>query len=92
MPQRSRRQKISTTIAPENRAFLRSLIRRGKAANLAEAVDSLIEQARRTEDRKRLENATAAFYGSLSGTRLKKEQKLELAVGSATSRVDFDAE
>jgi hypothetical protein len=38
MPTR-RRQKISTTIAPENQKFLRALIRTGKAANLAEAVD-----------------------------------------------------
>jgi ribosomal protein S12 methylthiotransferase accessory factor YcaO len=92
MPARSRRPKISTTIAPENRAFLNSLIKRGKAANLAEAVDSLIEEARRAERRKRLADATSAFYDSLSGAALKEERKLELAVGSAASRVDFDAE
>ena len=92
MSPRSRRPKISTTIAPENRAFLKSLIKRGKAANLAEAVDSLIEDARQAENRKRLDEATAAFYASLAGDALKHEQELELAVGSAASRVDFDAE
>jgi N-methylhydantoinase B/oxoprolinase/acetone carboxylase alpha subunit len=92
MPVRNRRLKISTTIAPENRAFLKSLIKRGSAANFAEAVDSLIEEARRAENRKRLDDATAAFYASLSGDALKQEQELELAVGSAASRVDFDAE
>jgi hypothetical protein len=92
MPARTRRPKLSTTIAPENRAFLRSLIKRGKAANLAEAVDGLIEEARHAENRKRLDDATAAFYASLSGDALKEERELELAVGSAASRVDFDAE
>lgn len=92
MPARSRRLKISTTIAPENRAFLKSLVKRGKAANFAEAVDKLIEEARRAEARKRLDDATAAFYASLSGDALKEERELELAVGSAASRVDYDAE
>ncbi len=92
MPARSRRPKISITIAPENRAFLESLIKRGKAANHSEAVDGLIEEARRAERRKRLGDATAAFYGSLSGDAVKAERKLEWASGSAASRVDFDDE
>jgi hypothetical protein len=92
MPARNRRPKLSTTIAPENRAFLKSLIKRGKAANLAEAVDSLVTEARRAENRRRLDEATAAFYAALSGGALKAEQELELAVGSAASRVDFDGE
>ena len=92
MPTRSRRQKISTTIAPENQAFLKSLVKRGKAANLGDAVDRTIAFARRAEARKRLENETAAYYASLSGDALKEEQELELAIGYAASQVDFDAE
>ncbi len=92
MPARSRRPKISTTIAPENRAFLESLIQRGAALNLSEAVDRAISVARRAENRKRLDEATAAFYNSLSGKALRDEQQLEMAVARGTSRVDPDAE
>jgi hypothetical protein len=91
MPRRNR-QKISTTIAPENKAFLQSLIKRRKAANLAEAVDRAISVARRAESRRRLEAATAAYYDSLSGRALEEEKKLELAAGSASSLVDLDGE
>ena len=92
MPARRRRQKISTTIAPENQAFLQSLIRRGKASNLGDAVDRAVTVARRAEARKRLEEATTAYYASLTGKTLKEEQKLERAVGYAASQVDFDGE
>jgi hypothetical protein len=92
MPARRRRQKISTTIAAENSEFLRSLIKRGEAANLGDAVDRAVTAARRAEARKKLADATAAYYTSLSGKELKEEQELELAIGHAASQVDFDAE
>lgn len=92
MAQRHRRQKISTTIARENQEFLRSLIKCGKASNMAEAVDRSIAIARRADARKRLDEATAAYYASLSGEALEAEQELELAVGHTASQVDFDAE
>ncbi len=92
MPSRRRRQKISTTIAPENEAFLKSLIKRGRASSLADAVDHAVTFARRAEARKRIEQATIAYYASLSGEELKEEQKLERAVGYAASQVDFDGE
>ena len=92
MPVRRRRQKISTTIDPENGAFLRSLIKRGKASSLGEAVDRAVRVARRAEARKQLEEAATAYYASLSGDALKEEQKLERAVGYAASQVDFDGE
>jgi len=92
MRTRTRRQKISTTIAAENQAFLKSMVKRGKAANLADAVDRTVAFARRAEARKRLEVATAAYYASLSGDVLREEQELELAIGHAASQVDFDAE
>jgi len=92
MPPSRRRQKISTTIAPENRAFLQSLIRRGKASSLADAVDRAVTVARRADARKKLEETTTAFYASLSGEALKEEQELEETVGYAASQVDFDGE
>ena len=92
MPTRRRRQKISTTIAPENGAFLRSLVKRGKASNLADAVDRVVAVARRAEARNKIQEAMAAYYASLSGKALKEEQKLERVVGYAALQVDFDGE
>jgi len=92
MPARGNRQKISTTIAPENGAFLKSLIRRGKASSMAEAVDRAVAIARRAENRRQLEEATVAYYASLEGEALREEQALERAVGHATSRVNYDGE
>ncbi len=92
MAARSNRRKISTTVAPETHAFLKSLVRRGKAANIAEAVDRAVAFARQSESRKRLEAATAAYYESLSGESLRGEQHLENAISQAPSQVDFDGE
>jgi hypothetical protein len=92
MPTRTNRRKISTTVAPETDAFLKSLVRRGKAANLAEAVDRAVAVARRAESRRKLEAATAAYYESLSGELLDEENKLEMALAHASSLVDFDGE
>jgi hypothetical protein len=67
-------------------------VKRGKAANLAEAVDNLVEAARLAEKRRKLEDATATYYASLSGKALREEKELELTVGRAASLVDFDGE
>jgi Arc/MetJ-type ribon-helix-helix transcriptional regulator len=85
MAARSNRRKISTTVAPETHAFLKSLVRRGKVANLAEAVDRAVSFARHTESRERLEAATAAYYDSLSGDALRGEQELENAASKASA-------
>lgn len=90
MPARNRRQKISTTIAPENSAYLKSLIRCGKASNLAEAVDRSISAARRAEHRRRLAAETAAYYESLSGDDLAEENRLGAALSEAAAEVNFD--
>jgi Arc/MetJ-type ribon-helix-helix transcriptional regulator len=90
MPARHRRQKISTTIAPENGAFLKSLIRRGKAANLAEAVDSALRTARRAENRARLEAATEAYFASLSPEEREEESRLSDTLDYEAGLVNFD--
>lgn len=92
MPARARRPKLSTTIAPENQAFLKSLVKRGKAANISEAVDRALSLARRAEARRKLEAESEAYYASLSGDALREEQELENALSHAASQVDFDAE
>jgi hypothetical protein len=92
MTARTRRPKLSTTIAPENQAFLKSLVKRGKAANLADAIDRTVSAARRAEARRKLAAASEVYYASLSGDALREEQELEKALSNATSQVDFDAE
>lgn len=87
---RTNRQKISTTIAPENSAYLKSLIKRGKAATLAEAVDRSIAVARRAESRRRLEAATEAYFASLSPEALDEENRLAEALAYEAGRVNFD--
>ena len=90
MATRTRRQKLSTTIAPQNEAFLKSLIKRGKAATLAEAVDCAIAVARRAESRERLEAATEAYFASLSPEALEEENRLGEALGYEAGLVNFD--
>jgi len=90
MPTRANRRKISTTVAPETDAFLKSLVRRGKAANLAQAVDRAVAVARRAESRKKLEAATAAYYESLSQEDIAEDSSLGLALAHESGKVNFD--
>lgn len=90
MPARSNRQKISTTIAPENGAFLKSLIRSGKASTMAEAVDRAVSIARRAENRARLEAATEAYFASLSPEEQEEESRLGEALAYEAGQVNFD--
>jgi len=92
MPSRIRRCKISTTVSPDTHDFLKSFVRRGRAANLSEAVDRVVAVARRAESRMRLAAATSAYYDSLSGKALREERKLEKDVARSSSMVDFDGE
>jgi hypothetical protein len=87
---KANRQKISTTIAPENAAFLKSLLKRGKASTLAEAVDRAVSVARRAEARERLEAATEAYFASLSPEALEEENRLGTALAYETDHVNFD--
>ncbi len=86
----SQRRKVSTTVAPESLAYLQSLIRQGKARNLAHAVDVAVARARRAENRARLEADTAAYFAGLSSGALEKEARLEAVVAQGLDEVDFD--
>ncbi|HKM81570.1 MAG TPA: hypothetical protein VJY15_11485 [Candidatus Acidoferrum sp.] len=90
MPTHANRRKISTTVAPETDAFLKSLVRRGKAANLAEAVDRAVAIARRAESRKKLEAATADYYESLSKENIAEDSALGLTLAYESGNVNFD--
>lgn len=90
MRARGNRHKISTTVAPETEAFLKALIRRGKASSLAEAVDRAVEVARRAESRGRLEAATEAYFASLSPEGVEEEKRLAEALAYEAGKVNFD--
>jgi hypothetical protein len=46
----------------------------------------------RTIHRKNLEDATTAYYASLSGEALRTERSLERALSESAALVDFDGE
>ena len=87
---RAKRQKISTTIAPENQAFLKSLIKGRKASTLSEAVDKAIAIARRVYSRERLEAETEAYFASLSPEALEEENRLGEVLAYEAGKVNFD--
>jgi hypothetical protein len=59
---RKNRRKISTTIAAESYAYLQHLIGSGKAQNMAEAIDSVLEESLRANNRARNEKAARDYY------------------------------
>jgi len=83
------RRKVSTTISPESYAFLRGLIRSGKAENLAQALDLVLDQIRRADNRERLERATAAYYDNLTAEEIQEENELG-GIISASNEITAD--
>jgi hypothetical protein len=84
------RQKISTTISPVTLAYLDSLIERGEARTLAEALDLTVERLLVYENRDRLASDTAAYFDNMTGAELAEEQRLETALSQSSSGIDFD--
>ncbi|MGH9795032.1 MAG: hypothetical protein ACRD5G_09685 [Candidatus Acidiferrales bacterium] len=84
-----RRKKISTTIGQENFAFLQALAAR-RGANLAAAVDEVVEHARRAENRKRLEEQTTAYFANLSAEAEREESELGSWMSEAAKEIDFE--
>jgi hypothetical protein len=85
-----KRKKISTTIAPEGYAFLRSLIASGKAQNLAEAIDLVLREIRRADNRERLDRMTAEGYENMSAEALGETRDLETALVQSSGSMDLD--
>ncbi|MGH9814872.1 MAG: hypothetical protein ACRD6I_02220 [Candidatus Acidiferrales bacterium] len=84
-----RRRKISTTIGRENFAFLKALAER-RGANLADAVDEVVERVRQAENRKLLEEQTTAYFASLPPDAEKEENEIGSAMSEAAGEIDFD--
>jgi hypothetical protein len=86
----ARRKKVSTTISPEGYAFLRALIRSRKAENLAQALDYVLDEMRRADNRARLEAATTAYYDSLTPEEIEEEDRLAASFVSSAGDIDLD--
>jgi hypothetical protein len=89
MHRASHRLKISTTVDRETHGYLERLVKTGRAANLAEALDHAVLRARRADDSQRLEQDTAAYFEALKGTAALHESRLDSAVARMADEVDF---
>lgn len=87
---KSARTKLSTTVAAENYRFLVTLVEKGEAASLAEAVDGAVEHLRRSENRRRLAKATSEYFEYQSPEELSEETSLATSLHRAAEAVDFD--
>ncbi len=89
---RTARAKLSTTVAWETYEFLRTMVRSGQVASIAEAVDAAIGKARRAENRKALAAATTRYFDQMSPETIAEESALGREMASAGSGIDFDRE
>jgi hypothetical protein len=53
-------------------------------------VDQVVQRARQSENRSRLEQATAAYFARLPASAAQEEKKLGLALGQSGDEVRFD--
>jgi len=86
------RAKLSTTVAAENFTFLERLVSSGRTDSIAGAVDMAIGRLRRSENRQRLERATAAYFDGLTPETQAEEQTLARHLHTSAGGVDFDFE
>jgi hypothetical protein len=86
------RAKVSTTIARENFEYLEGLVASGQARNLAQALDLTLHRSRKLENRRRLEQATAAYYDALSPDAQAEDEAWVEAASRAGAEIDFDHE
>jgi len=93
----NRRQKLSTTVSAESYEYLQQLVLSRKARSLAHAVDYAVAHVRRAENRKQLEESTAAYFAHLHAkknarntVRATEEKKLEAVLSGVIDEVNFD--
>ena len=84
------RKKLSTTIGARNYAYLRNMVKAGKAESVGDAVDKAVQVARKLENRAALERQTAAYFKGLSSKAAAAEKSIEDALSAETQEIDFD--
>jgi hypothetical protein len=92
VPRKHRRAKLSTTVAPENFAFLEAMVGSGRADSIADAVDLALSHFRQLENRARLDRATAAYFEALSPQAQAEERTLAQRFAGTNRDLDFDLE
>jgi hypothetical protein len=85
-----RRKKLSTTISAEGYAFLRTIIRSGRAVSLAQALDVVLEEMRRVDNRARLERMMEAYYENASPEAIAEENEIAEAFSRGAQEIDID--
>jgi hypothetical protein len=68
------------------------MVSSGQASSVAEAVDRVVTRVRRIENRRRLEQATAAYFESLSPEALAEENEMATNLAAAVKGMEFDRE
>jgi hypothetical protein len=84
------RKKLSTTIGASNYAYLRDMVKAGRAASVGQAVDRTVETARRLDNRVTLERQTAVYFKGLTSKAAAEETDLEDVLSAASQEMDFD--
>lgn len=84
------RKKLSTTIGTNSYAYLRNMVKAGRAESVGEAVDKAVEVARRLDNRATLDRQTAAYFRGLTPAAAAEEADLENALSAASQEMDLD--
>jgi len=90
--QKTARAKLSTTVSQKTYEFLDQMVKRGQAANLADALDKTIDKLRKIENRRRLAEATTRYFEQLDPKTSAAENVLARDMMSAAGTIDFDEE
>ncbi len=85
-----KRKKISTTVDPDGYALLERIIASGRARNLAEAMDLVLQEARRMENRSRLERLMEAYYDHGAPDATAEENEIALAFSQSANEIKID--
>jgi Arc/MetJ-type ribon-helix-helix transcriptional regulator len=91
MSSSAHRCKLSTTVSRQTYGFLDELVRAGRAASIAEAVDIAVEPARQAESRAKLERDTSAYFDGMPYAAAAQEAQLGAALSDLIDEVDLDA-
>lgn len=92
VPARTGRSKLSTTVDYANFQYLETLVERGEAHSLADAVDRAVRLLRRMENRKKLEQDTAVYFAALSPEARREEDELSEHLKAGAKGIDYDLE
>jgi len=91
-PSKKGREKLSTTVSAETYQFLQQMVNQGAAANMAEAVDTVVGRIQRLENRRRLADATARYFEQLDPKAVTEERALAEDLSAMAGVIDFDCE